>query len=55
LAWAYHDFADALIERNGRNGHVRAVELLDESLNIAGEWMHPLMERVNSRRDILQT
>ena len=48
------DFADALIKRNGRDGHVRAVELLDESLNIAGKRMRPLMKRVNSRRDILQ-
>ena len=47
LAWTCCDYADTLLERNGRDDHTRAVALLDESLTIASELgMRPLMERV---------
>ena len=47
LAWTCHDFADALLRRNGPGDHQRAVSLLEESLTISTELgMKPLMERV---------
>lgn len=48
-AWASHDFASALLQRNGSGDIEKAVSLLNESLAIATELgMTPLIERVNA-------
>ena len=63
LAWTCCDYADALLQRHSSTGSERtdagdrekAVSLLDESLAISSELgMRPLMERVLSRREILE-
>ena len=63
LAWTCCDYADALLQRHSSTGSKRtdagdrekAVSLLDESLAISSELgMRPLMERVLSRREILE-
>ena len=55
LAWTCCDYADVLRERNGEEDGAKAMSLLDESLGISNELgMRPLMERVLSRREILQ-
>ena len=55
LAWTCCDYADLLLQRNGDGDRSKAITLLDESLAISSELgMRPLMERVLSRRDILQ-
>ena len=55
LAWTCCDYADALRERDGLGDRVKAKSLLDESLGIFRELgMRPLIERVLSRREILQ-
>ena len=55
LAWTCCDYADALRERDDPGDKEKAVTLLDESLAISSELgMRPLMERVLSRREILQ-
>ena len=47
LAWSCHDYADALLHRNGRGDREKAISRLDESLVISTELgMRPLMERV---------
>jgi DNA-binding CsgD family transcriptional regulator len=47
LAWACHDYTEALLERDGPSDHSRAVTLLEEALDISGELgMRPLIERV---------
>jgi len=47
LAWTCHDYADALLQRNGQGDRAKSVSLLDESLAISCELgMRPLMERV---------
>jgi DNA-binding CsgD family transcriptional regulator len=47
LAWACHDYADTLLQRNGRGDREKAMSLLDESLSISTELgMRPLVERV---------
>ena len=47
LAWTCHDYADALLQRNGGGDRERALSLLGESLSISTELgMPPLMERV---------
>ena len=54
LAWTCCDYADTLLERNGEGDRAKAKSLLDESLAISSEMgMRPLMERVQSRREIL--
>ena len=54
MAWTCCDYADALRERDGEGDSDKAVALLDESLAISRELgMRPLMERVQSRREIL--
>ena len=54
LAWTCCDYADVLRERNGEGDRPKAIALLDESLAISSELgMRPLMERVLSRREIL--
>ena len=61
LAWTCCDYADCLLERHSSTGSAqtddrqKAMSLLDEALAISTELgMRPLMERVLSRRDILQ-
>ena len=55
LAWTCCDYADTLRERDGDGDRAQAMALLDESLTISNELgMRPLMERVLSRREILQ-
>ncbi len=55
LAWSCCDYADCLLKRGGPGDRERALSLLDESLSISSEFgMRPLMERVLSRRDILE-
>jgi len=47
LAWACHDYADALLLRDRSGDHQKAKSLLEESLSISTELgMRPLMERV---------
>ena len=54
LAWTCCDYADALLQRNNEGDHSSAITLLDESLAISSELgMRPLMERVQSRQDVL--
>ena len=54
LAWTYHDYADALCQRDGPVDREKAIALLDESLAIATELeMRPLMERTTARRENL--
>ncbi len=54
LAWSCCDYADALRERAVDGDRAKAIGLLDESLAISSELgMRPLMERVQSRREIL--
>ncbi len=53
--WTCCDYADTLRERDGDGDKENAAALLDESLAISSELgMRPLMERVLSRREILQ-
>ena len=55
LAWSLCDYADMLLERNKEGDHQKAMQHLDESLQISTELgMRPLMERVLSRREILK-
>ena len=55
LAWTCCDYADTLLQRNEPGEHQKAMSLLDESLAISTELgMRPLMERVLSRREILE-
>jgi len=55
LAWSLCDYADALLKRNDEGDRQKAMQLLDESLQISTELgMRPLMERVLSRREILK-
>ncbi len=55
VAWACCDYAATLLQRNGPGDREKALSLLDESLAISSELgMRPLMERVLSRREILQ-
>ncbi len=55
LAWSLCDYADMLLERNNEDDRRKAMQHLDESLQISTELgMRPLMERVLSRREILK-
>ena len=46
---------DTLLERNGDGDRQKAMQLLDESLQISTELgMRPLTERLLSRREILK-
>ncbi len=55
LAWSCCDYADTLLQRNNPGDREKAMSLLDESLAISSKLgMRPLMERVLSRRDILE-
>ena len=46
LAWSSCDYAEALIERDATGDSARAIDLLDESMSIAGDLgMRPLSER----------
>ena len=52
LAWTCHDYADAVLQRNGDGDRSRAISLLDESIAISGELgMKPLMERVKGLQE----
>ena len=54
-AWTASDCSEALIDHGTPGDRDQAVALQDEALTIAGELeMHPLMERVLARRDILK-
>ena len=56
LAWTCYDYAGALSQRNRSGDHMRAVELLDESLVISEDLgMLPLMERVSVLREAIET
>ncbi len=47
LAWTCHDYADALLLRDGAGDHDKAKSLMEESLSISTDLgMRPLMERV---------
>ncbi len=55
LAWTCHDYGELLLQRKGPGDQAKAMSPLDESLAISTELgMRPLMERVLSRREILQ-
>ncbi len=55
LAWTCCDYADSLLQRNEPGDREKSMSLLDESLAISSELgMRPLMERVLSRREMLQ-
>ncbi len=55
LAWSCCDYADMLKERDAEGDRAKAMTLLDESLAISEELgMRPLLERVQSRREILK-
>ncbi len=55
LAWSLCDYADMLSDRNNNDDRQKAMQHLDEWLQISTELgMRPLMERVLSRRDILK-
>jgi DNA-binding CsgD family transcriptional regulator len=55
LAWTCHDYADALVHRNGPGDHAKALSLLNEALNISSELgMQPLAERVAARQEGLE-
>ena len=52
LAWSCHDYADALLQRNGPGDHQKALALLDDALAISTELgMRPLMERVTALQE----
>ncbi len=54
LAWTCYDYAGALLQRNGDGDSSQALSLLVESMSISNDLgMRPLMERVQSRREIL--
>ncbi len=54
LAWGCCDYADTLRERDAEGDRAKVMSLLDDSLAISSELgMRPLMERVLSRREIL--
>ena len=56
LAWTCCDYADTLLQRNDAGDREKAMSLLDESLAISSELgMRPLMERVLSRRELLES
>ncbi len=55
LAWTCCDYGELLLQGNGDGNRANAMTLLDEALAISTELgMLPLMERVQSRRDILK-
>ena len=55
LAWTCFDYAENLREWHGEGDRANAIALLDESLAISSELgMRPLMERVLSRREMLE-
>ena len=55
LAWTCCDFANLLLDREGEGDRSKAITVLDESLATSSELgMRPLMERVQSRREILK-
>ncbi len=55
LAWTCCDYADSLPQRGAPGDREKAMSLLEESLAISSDLgMRPLMERVLSRREILQ-
>ena len=54
LSWACCDYADALLQRNREEDRAKALALLDEALAISSELGMPLMERVLSRREMLE-
>ncbi len=55
LAWTCCDYADTLLAPNNPGDREKVMSLLDESLGVSTELgMRPLMERVLSRREILQ-
>ena len=55
FTWSLCDYADMLLERNDKGDRQKAMQLLDESLQISTELgMRPLMERALSRREILK-
>jgi DNA-binding CsgD family transcriptional regulator len=56
LAWTCHDYAEALLQRNGPGDRARVISLLDEALSISSELgMRPLMERVVALKDKVES
>ena len=56
LAWTCHDYADTLLERNGRGDPEKAMSRLEESRAISTELgMRLLMERVAALRERVQS
>lgn len=55
LAWSCCDYADLLLQKGSPEDRTKVMSLLDEALTISRELgMRPLMERVSSRREVLQ-
>ncbi len=55
-AWTCHDFADALLQRNGSGDRAQAMALLDEALTISTDLgMLPLMDRARSLKERVGT
>ena len=56
LVWTCHDYAEALIQRNGDGDRRKASSLLDEALTITQDLgMPPLMERVIALQERTQS
>ena len=56
LAWTCHDYAGALLQRNGPGDSEKALSLIDESLAISSDLgMRPLMERAESVKERLRS
>ena len=54
-AWTASDYAETILDHGTSDDRDRGVALQDEALTVARELgMHPLMERVLARREILK-
>jgi hypothetical protein len=55
LAWICCNYAETLLKRDSEGDRVKAMSFMDESLALSNELgMRPLVERVLSRREILE-
>jgi len=56
LAWTCHDYAEALLQRNGPGDSGKALSLIDESLRISSDLgMRPLIERAEGIKVLLES
>lgn len=56
LAWACHDYADMLLDRNKAGDRAKAAGLLEESFAVSSELgMRPLMERVTALQERVES